>query len=373
MTAQLEQLAPARRPAAAPAALARRLARAKRAYTTRHVDAGAALRLLDDAALAPRAGDLLLARVDRIGKHAHLEQTDGRRSALFCGDEIVVAYGPRYAPDQFEAELPARLQPCHLVAGGGVAAQVLSRHAAVPAATEITPIGLLADARGERLNLARHAIARQPLRGAPPVTIASVGSSMNAGKTTSAAHLIRGLVHAGCTVGAAKLTGTGSGGDPGLLRDAGAALVLDFTDAGVASTYLLDLPALLDVMQRLLSNLRAQPVDAIVVEVADGLLQRETALLLRAPEFRHAVHALLFSCGDAMAAVAGACWLREAGLPVLGIAGTLTKAPLACREAQAATGLPVFGLDELGDAATARALLQRAAARADGVAAAVAA
>lgn len=323
--------------------LARRVADAKRAYTARHFGAADAVRL-------------------RLGKHANLEQADGRRSALFCGDEVVVAYAPRYAPDQYEAHVPASLAPCQLVAGGGVAAEVISRHVAIPAATDITPIGLLADARGERLNLARHALARRPAGSTRPVTIASVGTSMNAGKTTSAAHLIRGLTGAGLKVGAAKVTGTGSGNDPWLLRDAGASVVLDFTDAGHASTYLLDLPELHDVMERLLSNLAAREVDAIVFEVADGLFQRETAQLLRSPGFWRLVDATVFSSPDAMGAAAGVHWLGDCGLPVLAIAGTLTKSPLARREAQAATGLPVLGLDDLRDPGTARGLLDTAAA-----------
>lgn len=344
------------------ALLSQRVAAAKRAYTTRAFAPHEAVHLLDDAQQVPRPGDLLLARVDRLGKHAQLEACDSRRAALFAGDEIVVAYGPRYAPDQFEAVLPGDLQPCHLVAGGGVAAQVLSRHGAAAAPTEITPIGLLADADGERLNMSRHALARCPTGRRRPLTIASLGTSMNAGKTTSAAFLVRGLVRSGMRVGAAKVTGTGSGRDAGLLRDAGAQVVLDFTDAGHASTYLLDLPALTDVLQRLLSNLSWAGVDAIVFEVADGLYQRETEMLLRTPEFRQLVDAVVFSSPDAMGAAAGAAWLSNAQLPVLALAGTLTRSPLARREAQAVTMLPVLGLDELSDPVVARGLLDSAAA-----------
>ncbi len=363
MTATIESIARSdTRPRRADAQLLRRLARAKRAYTARHFADADAVHLLDGIALAPRAGDLLLARIDKLGKHVQLEQADGRKSSLFVGDEIVVAYGARYAPDQFEAHVPADMAACQLVAGGGVAATVLGKHAAVAAATEITPLGLLADAAGQRLNLAQRALATRPLTGPRPVTIASVGTSMNAGKTTSAAHLIRGLVRAGCKVGAAKITGTGSGNDPWLLRDAGAQVVLDFTDAGHASTHLLGLHALQDVMQRLLSNLAAQRVDAIVIEVADGLFQCETAQLLQSPEFKSAIDGLVFSSGDAMGAAAGANWLRERGLPLLALAGLLTRSPLARREAQDATGLPVLGLDELGDAVIARGLLQSASA-----------
>lgn len=363
MTATIESIAHnSTRPRRPDPRLPRRLANAKRAYTARHFADADAAQLLEASALAPRAGDLVLARVDKLGKHAQLEQADGRKSALFAGDEIVVAYAARYAPDQFEAHVPADLAPCQLVAGGGVAATVLSKHVAIAAATEITPLGLLADAAGQRLNLAQRALAVRPAMGPRPVTIASVGTSMNAGKTTSAAFLIRGLVRAGFKVGAAKITGTGSGNDPWLLRDAGAHVVLDFTDAGHASTHLLGLPALQDVMQRLLSNLAAQRVDAIVIEVADGLLQHETAQLLASPEFKSAVDGLMFSSGDAMGAAAGARWLRERGLPLLALAGVLTKSPLARREAHHATGLPVLDLEGLGDATVARGLLQSASA-----------
>jgi len=362
MTATIESIARSdMRTHRADPQLMRRLANAKRAYTARHFADADAAQLLEGTALVPRAGDLVLARVDKIGKHAQLEQADGRKSWLFAGDEIVVAYAARYAPDQYEAHVPADLGPCQLVAGGGVAATVLCRHAAVGTATEITPLGLLANADGERLNLAQHALDVRPLTSPRPITLASVGTSMNAGKTTSAAHLIRGLVRAGCKVGAAKITGTGSGNDPWLLHDAGAHVVLDFTDAGHASTHLLGLPALHDVMQRLLTNLAAHRVDAIVIEIADGLFQSETALLMQSPEFKSAVDGLVFSSGDAMGAAAGAGWLCGRGLPLLALAGVLTKSPLARREAQAATGLPVLGLDELGDAAVARSLMQRAA------------
>ena len=222
-----------------PGTVETRLSRAKRAYTTRRVPQGDLVRLLSDSSNVPRAGDLVLARVEKIGKHANLELTDGRRCALFVGDEIIVTYASRYAPDQFEAYVPDHLATCHLVAGGGVAAEVAAKHDAVAGATEITPLGLIASAKGERVNLAQHALPPSTVPRARPSTIASVGTSMNAGKTTSAAYLIRGLTRAGLRVGAAKITGTGSGHDPWLMRDAGALYVLDFTDAGYASTHLL--------------------------------------------------------------------------------------------------------------------------------------
>lgn len=342
---------------------ATRLARAKRGYTTRRVPLAAMTRLLDCRSATPRAGDLVLAQVVAIGKHAHLEQPGGRRAALFVGDDILVSYAPRYAPDQFEARLPRDCGACHLVAGGGVAAEVMSRHGAIAAPTRLQPLALVGDAAGRRLNLAAHALAPASSPSDRPTVVASVGTSMNAGKTTSAAHLIKGLVRAGLTVGAAKVTGTGAGLDPGLMGDAGAWPVLDFVDAGHASTHGLNRRQLLDVVHCVLAELMREPLDVIVLEVADGLFQQETASLLGAGDFARLVDGIVFSAGDAMGAAAGVRWLREAGLPVIAIAGTLTRSPLARAEAAAATRLPVLELDALGDATVARGLLTRLASR----------
>lgn len=58
--------------------------------------------------VAPALGDLVLARVVEIGKHTRLEGPGSRRQLLFPGQEILLAYGNRYAPDQFLAEIPRR-------------------------------------------------------------------------------------------------------------------------------------------------------------------------------------------------------------------------------------------------------------------------
>lgn len=334
-----------------------RLASVKRSYNARHFATSDLAFLLTDATAVPRAGDLVLARVERIGKHAALELTDSRRSTLFVGDEVLVAYAARYAPDQFEARVPATLGPCHLAAGGGVAAEVVSRRAGTPAPTEIRPIGLVLDAAGQRVNMARTALPVAHAAAPRPLTLASLGTSMNAGKTTSAAHLIHGLKRAGLRVGGAKITGTGSGNDPCLLRDAGADWVLDFTHCGHASTFGLGLEELLAILYTVQAQMHAQAVDVLVLEVADGLLQRETAMLLRSEAFRQRVDGCLFSSGEAMGAMAGATWLRSQRLPLLALTGAMTRSPLASAEAATASGLPTLGLDDLRNPDTVRALL----------------
>jgi len=180
---------------------------------------------------------------------------------------------------------------------------------------------------------------------------------MNAGKTTTAARLIKGLVRAGKRVGAAKVTGTGAGGDYWQMKDAGALEVVDFTDAGFASTYLLPPQDVEKAFLRLLSHLGNLKLDAIVVEVADGILQAETAQLLASQGFSYYCDKVIFAASDALGAVAGVQWLHARELDVCAVSGLLTASPLAIRETSSALGLPVLSKADLSDSATALAVL----------------
>lgn len=341
------------------AALPRSLEEVPRAFTIRRVP-GAWLAALDSTA-APTAGDVLLARVRSIGQHARLHLGDGRRRQLFEGDEILVAYGNRYASDQFEAEVPANLGPCHLAAGGGIAGVVVRQHRGMRRPTVIQPLGLVTREPGGRtVNVADAAleILPQPTPGQLPA-LAVVGTSMNSGKTTAAAYLTRGLTRLGFKVGYVKATGTSAGGDPGLLADAGASVTLDCVDAGYATTYRVPVPEIERACLNLLAHLCRAGVDLAVMEIADGLLQTETAGLLESEFSRRYFGGVLFAAGDAMGAVMGTGWLAERRHRVLGISGMLTSAPLQAREAGAATALPVWTTSDLALPSEAGALLQR--------------
>ena len=341
---------------------AERLAQVKAAYTTRRIPATVISGCLVDQSLQPQPGDLLLAQVGRIGQHTRLELQNGRKAPLFAGDEVLLCYGHRYSPDQFEAYVPENLDTCHLVAAGGVAAKALTRHKSKRTPTEIQPVGLIADAQGQRINLADWGLSLQSDTEAKtkPAILVSVGTAMNSGKTTTAAHLIRGLKRAGYKVGAAKITGTGAGGDVWLMQDAGAHPVIDFTDAGYVSTYQLESESVEEIFSILTAHLKVANVDAIILEIADGLLQHETAQLLSSALFQNQVNGLLFSASDAMGASAGVTWLRQRNLPVLGLSGTLTASPLAQREAEQATRCIAYTSNQLADPVIATALMRYA-------------
>ncbi|MFO0688299.1 MAG: hypothetical protein U0900_06300 [Myxococcota bacterium] len=334
-----------------------RIGEATRAYSTRRVPAETMRCVRSD--LAPSAGDLVLARVESVGQHKRLHTVDGGRKNLFAGDLVIVAYGDRYAPNQYEALVPRDLRDCDLAAGGGIAGRVVARHEKMRGPTRLHPFGLVtSDPDGPPLNLGGFGLEPPSARGPLAVPVmAVVGTSMDAGKTTTSAHLVRGLRNAGQRVGYAKVTGTAAAGDPGLLRDAGAHLVLDFTDAGFASTYRLSSATVEAIFEELVLHLAAGGCESIVIEVADGLLQRETESLLQSRVFRSRVSGLLFTAADSLGAMGGVQWLRDRKLPVSGLSGRLMTSPLQLREATAATRLPVYDLEDLLDPATATKLM----------------
>lgn len=353
-----------------PPITAGRMERAKFAYTTRHVqrcitsalEFGTSVGLDAAPTVVPTAGDVVLARVLEIGHHRKLELPTSRRSGLFVGDEIVVAYGNRYAADQFHAVVPSDLLPCDLVAAGGVAGQVVEMHAAVRPPTRILPLGLIT-LGGRRLRLdhcAPHMCASTVTArfDAPrPKVVAVLGTSMNSGKTTAAAHLIRGLTDCGMRVGAGKVTGTGAGNDANYYRDAGAAEVLDFTDFGYVTTFGVshtDIAALLGANVQVFAD---RGCDVVVIEIADGLLQGETRDLLGSTTFGSMVDHVVFAAGDALGACAGVDFLTSLDVAVSAVSGLLTASPLQSAEARRALSVPVIDTSDLASARVAGGLI----------------
>lgn len=322
--------------------LSSQLLAAHRSFATRIADLGLAATL--DSKCTPSPGDLVLASVTRLGHHRHIELVTGRRAALAVGDLLILTFANRYASDQFEAIVPATLGPCHLVAAGGIASETVSRHSSVKPPTEIRPLGILRDASGGVLNLARWGWpgVATPTRGAvQPHMILVAGSSMNAGKTKTCCDLIRTMRACGLQPSALKLTGTGSGGDLWRYKDAGAIEALDFGDVGLASTAGMDIRTLDAAIGRLCAAVSSQ-ADIIVAEIADGILQRETSSLLQSSGLRARIGSIIFAASDPLGAIAGVELLSNWGLEVSAVSGLLTASPLAVREFQSFCSTPVI-------------------------------
>lgn len=295
----------------------------------------------------PRVGDLILAEVLTIGKHSSLEGRTSAMMYLFPGDQVVCVFGNRYATDQFEGYVPAQpVAECDLLSIGGVCGEVISAHSSMSPPTRLCVLGTICDDRGQILNQRAFGL---PLCSSPPhgEIILVVGASMNAGKTTTVGTITRALSQTGFRVAAAKVTGTAAGKDDRYFMSCGAHPVLNFTDVGYPSTYMLSLDDLLLTYTTLVNHLRATTPDYIVIEVADGIFQRETRMLLESDTFRATVDHVFFAAGDSLAIECGVRYLQTNQWPLRATTGAITQSPLAIREAEEATGVPCLTIEQM--------------------------
>ncbi|WP_394280543.1 DUF1611 domain-containing protein [Corynebacterium sp.] len=325
-----------------------------------------AYHLIAGADVAPRAGDVVLARVVGIHNHKRVETEVSRKAILFDRNLILLAYGHRYAADQFLAHVPDNLDYCHLVAAGGIAGVVTESHANMDDPTLIEPLGLLATEDGV-VNIKDYAPHSNETRTSKPEglpeVIAVLGTSMNSGKSTTMACLANGLTKAGKKVGAGKITGTGAGNDRMIYHDAGAKEVIDFTDFGYGTTFKMDFEKIRDLTVNMVEVLaKEKGCDVVIVEIADGVYQTENARLVRDELFHDVVDKVVFSAVDALGARAGVQTLQEAGLEVACATGVMTASPLATKEAAEVLqdlNVPVHGTFDLTIKKVAAKLLSR--------------
>jgi hypothetical protein len=296
----------------------------------------------------PQIGDLLVAEVLNIGKNTTVENQQGVALHLFPGDRIVGAFGNRYATDQYEGYVPAQpVDECALLSMGGVCGELASKHSAVAGPTRLRVLGAVCDGGGQPLNQRNFALPPRLPKADCGQVVVVVGASMNAGKTTTVGTLVRGLSAGGGRVAATKITGTAASKDLRFFEACGARPVLDFTAAGYPSTYLLSYDELMQIYTTLLGHLQDAEPDYIVIEIADGIFQRETRMLLESAEFRQTIDHLFFAASGSLSAESGGRYLEKYSLPLRAITGTITQSPLAMREATAVTGVSCLTIEQI--------------------------
>ena len=79
------------------------------------------------------------------------------------------------------------------------------------------------------------------------------------------------------------------------------------------------------------------------LELADGIVQRETAMLLETEDVRSRIHKLIFSAHDPFSAIGGLDLLkRRFELVPDAISGICSRSPLSNRELSEYTDIPIF-------------------------------
>jgi hypothetical protein len=285
----------------------------------------------------PSVGDVIVGQVRSIGAHREIENPQGRIHQLNEGFLSLFVYGNRYATDAFEAVVPERSFPViDLVARSGVVGEVHSRNSRMLAPTQVAVLGRAVDADGRPINSLQHPriVPKKTEKSRPrSQMILVVGTSMNSGKSTVAAALCWALTTMGHNVRASKVTGTASLREILQMSDAGARTVSDFSYLGYPSTHLLDESDLLHIFDTLDLKSANNPRNHWIVEVADGVLQRETAMLLGNPSVRERVDRLILCAADSFGALGAIRTLADIyGLVPDAVSGLIANSPLGVRE-----------------------------------------
>ncbi len=302
----------------------------------------------------PKAGDIAIFEVVSIGSLNAIQDDQGRNCHIFPGDKIMLTFGNRYATNQFEGYVPFGYhEEYHLIGKGGVAGIVesMASRLLLKGPTKLTLAGYAVDNRSAVLNTQYYnsdPIKFNRRKARDFKTILSLGSSMDSGKTTSAAYLCRGLKMAGYQVAYIKLTGTVFNKDKMLAYDCGADKVSDFAELGFPSTYLCSLDTLMDLYESLLYEVETAGPDYVVIEIADGLYQRETSMLLNHIPFTETVDHVFLSCCDSLAVHAGVEFLSPIfDDRLFAIGGLFTCSPLLIAEVEEQCELPVLSLEKM--------------------------
>ncbi|GAA4278629.1 P-loop NTPase family protein [Aquimarina mytili] len=302
----------------------------------------------------PTAGDVAIFEVISIGSLNAIQDFEGRNCYIFEGDKIMLAFGNRYASNQFEGYVSKEYQEEYdLLGKGGVAGTVVSMFykLELKGPTKLKLVGYATHKEGAVINTIydhRKPVKFNPTKIRNYKTILSIGSSMDSGKTTTAAYLCRGLKTSGYKVAYIKLTGTVFNKDRMLAYDCGADFVSDFSEFGFPSTYLCSTETIMDLYEALLSDVSKTEPDYVVIEVADGLYQKETRALLNHSFFTETIDHVILSCCDSLAVNSGVQLLSPIfGDRLFALAGLFTGSPLLVDEVQNLHSTPILTLSKL--------------------------
>ena len=305
------------------------------------------VKIYDSSDKPPEAGDVVYGTISRIGQHSSLENVSGRIHVIHNGSRAIFVFGNRYAPDYYEGIVPDKMrEEVDLLARSGVVGMVKTKNALIKDPTRVRILGYVCDEDGEILNTRNFPLIRpqKTIKKTPRSRMILVcGTSMNSGKSMAAVACCWALSTMGHTVRASKVTGTASLKDILHMNDAGANPYADFTYLGHPSTYLLPEEDLFQVFNQLDLKYANNPKNFWVVEFADGIMQRETAMLLDSLEVTSRIHKLIFCANDAFGSIGGLRILKERfKLVPDALSGVCSSSPLHLRELAEFTDIPVF-------------------------------
>ncbi len=218
-------------------------------------------------------GDYVVCEIaDPPEGHHHIELSNGRMMPIMQGDLIVGALGKRKAT--LEATGTWRTVAddgrMHVLTRAGLFGKVVSKSPFTAPLIELQYQGHVM-LHGTKATMQQFVEPVPPQLFQTPV-ILLVGTSMSAGKTTSARIIVRMLKNAGKRVLGAKLAGAGRLRDILGMADAGADQIFDFVDVGLPSTICPE-DEYRQALAGLLARMAGADADVAVVEIGSSPLE----------------------------------------------------------------------------------------------------
>ncbi len=292
------------------------------------------------SSVLPEVGDCVLVKITKVANHSRMFTDDNQYSRVYQNDHIIGVLGTRYATDAYHAT-KIDVANLHMLTNGGLLGTVCDSHNSMKNPTKVELVGYLCDDGGVRINFKEVLFRRAQQFPADIHPVFTVGTGMNSGKTTSTARLGQALASQGLRVAILKLTGSASHRDIHEFNATGAAFAADFSDYGFPSTYLTTLAELEGLYGRMLNDAAAVSPDVVLIEIADGVYQRETEALLNSSVIRSSTSGVVLTAACAASAIAIDQSVKRMGWDPIAVTGLITNAPLFVQEFSDRSETPV--------------------------------
>ncbi len=218
-------------------------------------------------------GDYVICKITDPGSNTlNLELPNGRMRGVIGGEYLVGALGERFATLEAtgtwrKVEKDLKM---HVLTGAGLIGKLTSKSAFIPNMMEVIYLGH-ANRNGKKLNMLDFVTYLNPIPFQTPVVL-FMGTSMSAGKTTSARIVTHLFKMAGFKVAGAKLTGAGRFKDILAIKDVGADSVMDFVDVGLPSS-ICSKKQYEKSLKQLLTRVQHQKADIAIIEIGASPLE----------------------------------------------------------------------------------------------------
>ena len=288
---------------------------------------------------APKAGDVVVVRaLSESVTYGNLELPNGRLAKINRNDVLIGVLGKRRALKGFVGDVPESVKAgdrLHLLNMGGVIGICKGHHSSLSDAIEAEVLGVAVTEppmlgsgyKYEIMNIGDNALKpTDSLKPSAPIVVVA-GTCMNSGKTVAVAEIIKQAHHAGLKVCGAKMSGVAALRDTLNMEDHGAIATASFLDCGLPST--VDYGDLSPVAKAILNHLNSFEPDLIVVELGDGIVGGYAVdSVLKDPEIKEAISSFVFCASDYVGVVGGMAVLKNLGIDIDVVAGSVTDSQM---------------------------------------------